>query len=169
MKIFNEEQLWNYIDGSCSEEEKQQIEQALPDNEELRMALSERMTLHNALQKIEAEEPSMRFAINIMEKLPNIRFSLPQLVPARLRKGFLLAMSILSMGIIVLVLSLPEATTSTTSEATPYINGWIKWTTTIVNSPITMIVACLGLSFLLLTYLDKYLKKRFLLKKTKAA
>lgn len=166
MKNFNEEQLWNYIDGSCSEEEKQQIEHALPDNEALRLALAERMALHHALQKIEAEEPSMRFATNIMEKLQNVRLSLPQLVSPRLKRGFLIAMTTLSAAILVLVFSLPEGTSTSGTEATPYVNQWVEWTTTIVNSPITLIVGCLGLSFLLLTFLDGYLKRRFVLKKT---
>lgn len=166
MNHFTEEQLWNYIDGSCTEEEKEQIEHALPDNEELRLALAERMTLHQALQKIEAEEPSMRFVQNIMEQLPNISFTLPQLVPPKLRRGFLLAMTTLSAAIFLLVLNLPESATSPGTESTPYVSQWVEWTTTVVNSPITMIVGCLGLSFLLLTFLDRYLKKRLVLKKT---
>jgi hypothetical protein len=166
MNNFTEEQLWNYIDSSCSEEEKQQIEQALPDNEELRLALAERMALHQALQKIEAEEPSMRFAQNIMDKLPNISFTLPQLVSPKLRRGFILAMTSLSVGIVVLVFNLPEASTTSGTETTPYVSQWIELTTTIVNAPVTMIVACLGLSFLLLTFLERYLKKRLVLKKT---
>jgi anti-sigma factor RsiW len=166
MKNFTEEQLWNYIDGSCTEEERQQIEQALPENEALRLALAERLALHQALQKIEAEEPSMRFAANIMDKLQNIRMTVPQLVSPRVRRGFLLTMSTLSVAIVVLVFNLPESTSSSGAETTPYVSQWVEWTTTLVNSPITMIVACLGLSFLLLTFLDGYLKKRLVLKKT---
>jgi anti-sigma factor RsiW len=132
MNNFTEEQLWNYIDSSCSEEEKQQIEQALPDNEELRLALAERMALHQALQKIEAEEPSMRFAQNIMDKLPNISFTLPQLVSPKLRRGFILAMTSLSVGIVVLVFNLPEASTTSGTETTPYVSQWIELTTTIL-------------------------------------
>ncbi len=166
MKNFTEEQLWNFIDGSCTEEERQQIEQALPENEALRLALAERMALHQALQKIEAEEPSMRFATNIMERLPNIRFALPQLVSPKLRRGFLLAMTSLSAAIVVMVLNLPDTSSASGTESMPYVNRWVEWTTSLVNSPITLIIGCMGLSFLLLTFLDGYLKKRFVLKKT---
>lgn len=166
MKNFNEEQLWNYIDGSCSEEEKLEIEQALPENEALRLALAERMALHEALQKIEAEEPSMRFAANIMDQLQNIRITLPQLVSPRLRRAFVIAMSSISVAIIVLVSNLPESSATSGTEATPYVNSWVEWTTMIMNSPVTLLIGCLGVSFLLLSYLDGYLKKRFRVRKS---
>jgi uncharacterized membrane protein len=75
-------------------------------------------------------------------------------------------MTSLSVGIVVLVFNLPEASTTSGTETTPYVSQWIELTTTIVNAPVTLIVACLGLSFLLLTFLDRYLKKRMVLKKT---
>ncbi len=167
MSKINEDMLWNYIDGSCSDEERQQIEQALAEDPELKQALAERLALHQALQKIEAEVPSMRFAANIMEKLPNIRFSLPQLISPKQKRRFLLGIGGISTLILALVFSLPEQSVQNENGLnTEYVNQWVEWTTTIINSPITMMGACIGISFILFSYLDKYLKKQFLIKKS---
>jgi len=171
MKSYSEELLWNYIDGSCSEEERAQIEQALKTDPELKKALAERMALHQALQKIEAEEPSMRFVTNIMERLPDIRFkfSLPPLVSPQLKRRFLLGTLSVFTLIIALVFSLPEGQSTADGGATTdigVVSFWVEWSTSLVNSPITLMVASVSLSFIIIMYLDRFLKKQFLSKKT---
>ncbi len=165
MTSYNEESLWNYIDGACSEEEKREIEQAMKHDLELRKAVAERMALHQDLQKIEAEEPSMRFATNIMEKLPKIKFklSISPLIPPKVKRGFLFIMLGLFIAILGIVFSLPEQQLSNDhTAADPYVNQWVHWSTTLMNSPVFIMVACIGFSFVAFYYLDKMLEKRFM-------
>lgn len=165
MISYNEESLWNYIDGACSEAEKREIEQALEQDLELRKAIAERMALHQALQKIEAEAPSMRFATNIMEKLPNIKFqlSISPLISPKVKRGFIFGMLGLFFAIFGLVFSLPEQQLGNGGAAAdPYVNQWVHWSTTLVDSPAFILIACIGLSFVAFYYLDKVLKKRFI-------
>ncbi len=167
MKSYTEEKIWNYIDGSCSEAEKQEIEQAMEQNPELRKAMAERMVLHQNLQKIELEEPSMRFATNIMEKLPNIKFklSISPLVSPKVKRSFLFGILGLFIAIFGIVFSLPEQQPGNGSApADPYVNQWVYWSTTLVDSPVFIMIACIGLSFVAFYYLDKVLKKKFIAK-----
>ena len=64
-----EEQLWNYIDGNCTAEEKIEIEEKIAVNIQYHTIYQELLAVHEELNKIDFEEPSMSFTRNVMEKV----------------------------------------------------------------------------------------------------
>jgi hypothetical protein len=64
-----EEQLWDYIDGNCSDTEKIEIEAKITSNVEYSETYKELLLVHSELDKIEFEEPSMSFTRNVMEQV----------------------------------------------------------------------------------------------------
>ena len=62
--------IWKYLDGECTPQEKEQVQHLLTHDmafaEELELAKS----LQESLQKMEPEQPSMRFSANVTEQLP---------------------------------------------------------------------------------------------------
>ncbi|RZK39944.1 MAG: hypothetical protein EOO90_16910 [Pedobacter sp.] len=64
-----EEQIWNYIDGTCTSEEKIKIESKLAYDQHYREVYQELLLVNEELQKIELDEPSMSFTRNVMDKV----------------------------------------------------------------------------------------------------
>ncbi|MES2446987.1 MAG: hypothetical protein V4546_07380 [Bacteroidota bacterium] len=64
-----EEQLWNYIDGNCTAEERNQIEAEFLANEHYQKIYQELLAVNAALNHLEFEEPSMSFSRNVMEQI----------------------------------------------------------------------------------------------------
>ena len=65
-----EEQLWNYIDGTVSEEEKSFIAQLVATNAEWKDKYRELLEVHDLLNNnLELDEPSMRFTQNVMDEI----------------------------------------------------------------------------------------------------
>ena len=62
-----EEQLWNYIDGNCTATEKTEIEAKISSNLQYSTMYNELMAVHNELNLLGFEEPSMSFTRNVME------------------------------------------------------------------------------------------------------
>jgi hypothetical protein len=64
--------IWKYLDGECTQQENELVQQLLANNagfvEEMNLAKE----LQQALTTLEPEEPSMRFAANVAEQLPNL-------------------------------------------------------------------------------------------------
>ena len=64
-----EQQLWAYIDGISSSEEKTSIEKMLQTNLEWKSKYHELTEIHQLMNATELEHPSMRFTKNVMEKI----------------------------------------------------------------------------------------------------
>jgi hypothetical protein len=64
-----EQQLWAYIDGISSNEEKTSIEKMLQNNLEWKNKYHELMEIQQLMNATELEHPSMRFTKNVMEKI----------------------------------------------------------------------------------------------------
>lgn len=64
-----EERLWEYIDGTCNEEEKTFIEQLIATNIEWKAKYRELLDVHQLMGNLELDEPSMRFTQNVMEEI----------------------------------------------------------------------------------------------------
>jgi hypothetical protein len=62
-----EEKLWNYIDGTCSEQEKKAIIILIAQDEVYRRKYEELLALNQEFSKIELDEPPMAFTYNVME------------------------------------------------------------------------------------------------------
>ena len=64
-----EEQLWSYIDGFSSAEEKSSIEKLMETNNEWKNKYHELLEAHVLMKSAELEQPSMRFTKNVMEQI----------------------------------------------------------------------------------------------------
>ena len=64
-----EQQLWAYIDGISSNEERSSIEKMLQSNLEWKNKYQELSEIHQLMNTADLEHPSMRFTKNVMEKI----------------------------------------------------------------------------------------------------
>lgn len=65
-----EERLWEYIDGTCSAEEKSFIEQLIESHREWKDKYHELLDVHQLMHNsLELDQPSMRFTRNVMEEI----------------------------------------------------------------------------------------------------
>ena len=64
-----EVRLWEYIDGLSSNEEKTVIEKLVSENAEWKAKYHEFLEVHQSLNLVELEEPSLRFTKNVMEEI----------------------------------------------------------------------------------------------------
>ena len=65
-----EQRLWNYIDNTCDAEERRMIEEFLQNDDSWKKKYQELLYVNKLMQEsIELEEPSMRFAKNVMEEI----------------------------------------------------------------------------------------------------
>jgi len=64
-----EVRLWEYIDGLSSNEEKSVVEKLIAENAGWRAKYHELLQVHQSLNLVELEEPSMRFTKNVMEQI----------------------------------------------------------------------------------------------------
>ena len=64
-----EEQLWNYIDGNCTDEEKAEIEAKLAMDSQYLQTYMELLAVNSELDKLDFEEPSMSFTRNVMQQV----------------------------------------------------------------------------------------------------
>ncbi|HEY4198392.1 MAG TPA: hypothetical protein VGM63_22780 [Mucilaginibacter sp.] len=64
-----EEKLWNYIDGTCSEDEQKAIGILIAQDETYKSKYEELLALNQEFSKMELDEPSMAFTYNVMETI----------------------------------------------------------------------------------------------------
>lgn len=156
MTKITEELLWRYIDGDCSEEEQQLIKNALAEDESLKEAMAERQALHAALKKIEEEEPSMRFATNVMENLPEQLWSWRPLVTRQLVGQFLLGLS--GSIAICYLLAASFGPGSTSGNSKQMIGQVSNWSNQLFSSSFSSIIILSSVILICLYFFDKYLK-----------
>ncbi len=73
---LTEEQLWNYIDGSCNAAEKAMIEELCNNNPQWQKRYNELLELHQLMhENIEPDQPSMRFTKNVMDEIAKSRIA----------------------------------------------------------------------------------------------
>lgn len=64
-----EVRLWEYIDGFSNDAEKSAIEKLIAENAEWKAKYHELLEVHQSLNLVELEGPSMRFTRNVMEEI----------------------------------------------------------------------------------------------------
>ena len=64
-----EMKLWAFIDGFVSNEERSAIEKLVAENTEWKNKYAELLQVHESLNLVELEQPSMRFTKNVMEEI----------------------------------------------------------------------------------------------------
>ena len=64
-----EEKLWNYIDGTCTEDERKAMDLLIEQDEVYRRKYEGLLALNQEFSKMELDEPSMAFTFNVMETI----------------------------------------------------------------------------------------------------
>lgn len=64
-----EVKLWEYIDGFADEAEKSGIEKLIAENAEWKAKYHELLEVHQSLNLVELDAPSLRFTRNVMEEI----------------------------------------------------------------------------------------------------
>jgi hypothetical protein len=64
-----EEQLWNYIDGTCTADERSAISKLIASDEAVRLKYNELLALNKEFATMELDEPSMAFTYNVIEAI----------------------------------------------------------------------------------------------------
>jgi hypothetical protein len=64
-----EEQLWAYIDGTCTAQEQAHTAALIASSEEYQQQYQELLVLHNDFATFELDEPPMAFTYNVMEQI----------------------------------------------------------------------------------------------------
>jgi hypothetical protein len=70
-----EQQLWSYIDGIATQDERYSIERLLESNLEWKNKYQELLELHQMMRSSEMERPSMRFTKNVMEEIAKLHIA----------------------------------------------------------------------------------------------
>src|SRR6187431_2609708 len=70
-----EQQLWSYIDGLSSNEERSAIQTLIETNLEWKNKYQELIGMHQLLNATELEQPSMRFTKNVMEEIAKLHIA----------------------------------------------------------------------------------------------
>jgi len=70
-----EEQLWDYIDGTGSVNERSAIEKMLESNLEWKAKYHELLEAQQLMRSAELESPSMRFSKNVMEEIAKLHIA----------------------------------------------------------------------------------------------
>jgi len=70
-----EKQLWDYLDGLSSNEERSSIERLLQTNLEWKNKYEELLDIQQLIRLSETEQPSMRFTKNVMEEIAKLHIA----------------------------------------------------------------------------------------------
>jgi hypothetical protein len=70
-----EEQLWEYIDGTATAEDRQRIDTLLQSQAEWKDKYSELLEINQLLHSSELEAPSLRFTKNVMEEITRLQIA----------------------------------------------------------------------------------------------
>lgn len=64
-----EQHIWDYLDGTCSEQDRKKIAQLIETDPAYRLAYADLKDLHADLGQIELDEPPMSFTRNVMDQV----------------------------------------------------------------------------------------------------
>lgn len=70
-----EQQLWSYIDGFSSGEQKTAVEKLIASNLEWKNMYHELLEVHKLMSASDLEQPSMRFTKNVMEEIAKLHIA----------------------------------------------------------------------------------------------
>jgi len=70
-----EVKLWEYIDGQAKADERTAIEKLVQENAEWKAKYQELLEIHQSLNLIELEQPSLRFTKNVMEEIARLQIA----------------------------------------------------------------------------------------------
>ena len=70
-----EERLWDYLNGTLSEKEREEVEQLLRSNQQWQTIHEEIVSFDSLIRSSELEVPSLRFSKNVMDEIAKIQIA----------------------------------------------------------------------------------------------
>lgn len=158
MNPSDEQLIWRYLDGECDPEEQRTVASRLETDPAFRAAWAERRALHLRLQAVEAEQPSLRFVQNVMDRLP-LSLRIEPLVSRRQWRNWLTGAAAFLLALLGLTWSLPPTAAGGTAVE-PYLQPFNEFVLGLPQQLLAL-TGALGIGFLVLVWLDRKLKARF--------
>jgi hypothetical protein len=87
-----EEQLWNYIDGTCTADEQNAISKLIASDEAVRLKYNELLALNTEFAAMELDEPPMAFTYNVIEAIRTEQAQVP--LKAAINKRIIMGIAI---------------------------------------------------------------------------
>ena len=158
----HDELLWKYIDGDCSPEEAAQVERRLAEDPGFKREWAQRARLHQQLQQQEPEQPSLRFARNVMDRLPNLyrRLDVSPLISPFWQKALGGVAGAMLLAYFALVFNVIETAGPGQGGQIPAIEAFVDTLAGLPTQALS-IVSALSVGYILLTFADRKLKERF--------
>ena len=120
-----EEQLWNYLDGSCSPQEQETIAHLIATDKTYQQKYEDILAFNKELEAIELDAPPMAFTYNVMEAIRTEEASKP--LKAAIDSRIIKAIAAFFILSIIALLGVALATTN-----------WSSGTTETVQIPINL-------------------------------
>jgi hypothetical protein len=151
-----EEQLWNYIDGNCSADEKATVEARLATDLQYKGLYNELLALNNEINKVDLDEPSMSFIRNVMEQV-NLELK-PVALKTKVNNRLINIIGAFFIVTLVFLVGYAFATSKNTfTFELPKLDNSFNFGT--VNNKIAINIFLFIDAILALVYLDGYLRK----------
>ncbi len=161
MKEDDKKLIWKLLDGEGTPAEREHAQQRRSEDADFNLEFGMRAHLHESLQKTEAEQPSMRFVLNVMDKLPQLyRRTVKPLIRPIWVKGFLYAVLALLIGSFGIGMYYVTITDEISPEAAPGAETVSNFFNALPTQTWLML-GMIGFSYLFFVWLDKALRKRF--------
>lgn len=162
MKEQDIHHIWKYLDNEATPSERGQLQKRATDDAAFNAELQTRQQLNHALQQMETEQPSMRFMMNVMDKLPQLykKIVIKPLINPRWIKGFLYTLSILAFAYAGAVVQYMQSAEKTTSISLPGVEA-VGNALAGLPTQVWVMLGILCFSYLFFVILDRQLKKRF--------
>lgn len=157
-----EELIWSYLDGQLEAEDRTRVEKALETDPAFKELFLQSELLHQQLETMESEVPSMRFAQNVMDRLPAVKeLATGPLVSVKWLRSFYGSTVTL---LILLVGSTLALFPASASSEDPYAERMVDTIQSVFNyipNNLLLMTGIVLVSLLTLLTLDRWLQKRF--------
>jgi hypothetical protein len=157
MKTIDEE-IWAYIDGSCSASESQRVAEKIASDDNYALAFQELSKLNALMASDELEEPSMSFSRNVMDAVA--QEIAPKKLTTRVNNTIIYGIAaffILSLSAIFIYI-LANSSSSASEFRMPTAN--FSFDLSHILSPLSMKIFLMVDLALALVYMDRLLRRK---------
>lgn len=164
-----EKQIWEFIDGRCSDTEKAFIVQQLAENPVWNDKYRELLRVHELLRKEELEMPSLRFTKNVMDEIAqySVAPATRNYINKNVIRGIFAFFGIMIGGLFIYFVGQIHWSSQSTGSLLPGLSAdanKLNWSKMLTSSYVNIFI---GISAMLgLILVDKYLQTKKNLRRT---
>lgn len=157
-----EELIWQYLDGQLEAGDRARVEKALETDPAFKELYLQSELLHRQLGAVEAEAPSMRFAQNVMDKLPAVQeLATGPLVSVKWLRSFYGSTATLLILLVGSTLTFFPASTTSDVPTADRLADTIQSVFNYIPNNLLLMTGIVLVSLLALLSLDRWLQNRF--------